>query len=187
MSASFPTLYTERLALVEIKQEHVDDMFKLFSDKKVTEFYNVITLTKKEEAQKYIDWFRSRFAEKEGIRWGISLEGTKNIIGTAGFNNFTKHHRANLGYDLQTAYWNKGLITEALKAIINYGFDVLEINRIEAEVMQGNVISESVLLKLGFTREGILRQCMHWNEQYYDMTMFSLLHDDVMKTKLPDN
>jgi ribosomal-protein-alanine N-acetyltransferase len=73
MFDTFPTLHTDRLDLVEIKQEHLNDIFKLFSDSRVTQFYNIVTLTK----------------------------GHSNIIGTIGFNNFTKRHRANIGYDLQ--------------------------------------------------------------------------------------
>jgi len=106
------------------------------------------------------------------------MKGQQKIIGTVGFNNFIKLHRANIGYDLQTDHWNKGYITEALKAVINYGFNKLEINRIEAEVMQGNIISERVLTKLNFKNEGVLREWMFWNEKHYDMTMFSLLKAD---------
>src|SRR3954447_2916618 len=131
MPDTFPTLHTERLDLVEIRQKHLGDIFKLFSDEKVTKYYNVVTLTKKSEAQKYIDWFRTRYAEKAAIRWGISLKGRDCIIGTVGFNNFTKRHRANLGYDLQSEYWNNGYVAEALKAVIDFGFRELDINRIE--------------------------------------------------------
>ncbi|MEO6818782.1 MAG: GNAT family N-acetyltransferase [Ginsengibacter sp.] len=183
MADKFPILHTARLDLVEIRQEHLNDIYNLFNDSSVTQYYNVTTLNNEEEAQKYLDWFSSRFAEQAGIRWGISLKGKKNIIGTAGFNNFTKQHRANLGYDLQTAFWNKGYVTEALQAILQFGFTALEINRIEAEVMQGNTASEKVLTKLGFKNEGILRQWMHWNETYYDMTMFSLLRKEFFEGK----
>jgi ribosomal-protein-alanine N-acetyltransferase len=174
----FPILKTDRLDLVEIKQSHLADLYKLFSDENVTRFYNLLPLTNEQEAQKPIDWFQSRFKDKLGIRWGIAIKGQKNIIGTIGFNNFTKRHRANIGYDLQTEHWNNGYITEALKTVINFGFDQLEINRIEAEVMQGNIISEKVLDKLNFKNEGILREWMFWNDKHYDMTMFSLLKAD---------
>jgi ribosomal-protein-alanine N-acetyltransferase len=83
------------------------------------------------------------------------VKGHNGIIGTAGFNNYAKRHRANLGYDLQTEFWNKGYMTEALKTVIDFGFKELGINRIEAEVMQGNATSERVLAKLGFINEGI--------------------------------
>ena len=183
MLDTFPILYTERLQLIEITQAHLGDLFKLFGDSRVTQFYNVVTLTKEEEAQKYIDWFRNRFEGKAGIRWGISLKGESRIIGTLGFNNFAKNHRANLGYDLKADFWNKGYATEALKAVIEFGFNDLNINRIEAEVMQGNTASESVLTKLGFIKEGILREWVHWNDKHYDMTMFSILQSDVRHVK----
>jgi len=175
---TFPTLHTDRLDLIEIKQVHLADLYKLFSDENVTRFYNLLPLTNEQEAQKSIDWFQSRFKDKLGIRWGIAFKGQQNIIGTIGFNNFTKRHRANIGYDLQTEHWNNGYITEALKTVINFGFDQLEINRIEAEVMQGNNISEKVLDKLNFKNEGVLREWMFWNGKHYDMTMFSLLKAD---------
>jgi ribosomal-protein-alanine N-acetyltransferase len=149
----------------------------------VTEFYNVVTLTKEGEAQKFIDWFKNRFKENAGIRWGISLKGQDNIIGTIGFNNFNKRHRANIGFDLQSDFWNNGYLTEALKAVIEFGFRNLDINRIEAEVMQGNIASEKVLTKIGFKNEGVLREWMYWNEKHYDMTMFSLLQSDFRVTE----
>ena len=175
---TFPILSTNRLDLVEIKQMHLDDLYKLFSDENVTRFYNLLPLKNGKEAQKSIDWFQARFKDKLGIRWGIAIKGQENIIGTVGFNNFTKRHRANIGYDLKTEHWNNGYITEALTTVISFGFNQLEINRIEAEVMQGNVISEKVLEKLNFKNEGVLREWMYWNEKHYDMTMFSLLKSD---------
>jgi [ribosomal protein S5]-alanine N-acetyltransferase len=175
---TFPILNTDRLDLVEIKQSHLGDLYKLFSDENVTRFYNLLPLKNEQEAQKSIDWFQTRFKDKLGIRWGIAFKGQQNIIGTVGFNNYCKQHRANIGYDLQTEHWNNGFITEALKTVINFGFSQLEINRIEAEVMIGNIVSEKVLEKLNFKNEGILRQWMFWNERHYDMIMFSLLKTD---------
>ena len=104
--------------------------------------------------------------------------GEQNIIGIIGFNNFTKRHKANIGFDLQSESWNKGIMTEALSAVLNFGFNQLEINRIEAEVMPGNENSEKLLLKLNFKKEGVLRQWMFWNDKHYDMSMFSLLKSD---------
>jgi ribosomal-protein-alanine N-acetyltransferase len=174
----FPDLTTERLDLVEIQQSHLKDLFLLFGDTKVTEFYNLLPLASEQEGQKLLDWFRSRFKDGLGIRWGIALKGKSDIIGTIGFNNYTQKHRANIGYDLQSLYWGKGYMTEALKAVIDFGFNELDINRIEAEVMQGNIASEKLLEKLNFTKEGVLRHWMFWNEQHYDMTMYSLLKNE---------
>ena len=186
MLENFPELNTERLNLIEITQAHLNDYYKLFSDERVVKYYNIIPLRDEHEAQKYLGWFESRFKEKLGIRWGIALKGEKNIIGTLGFNNFQKNHRANLGYDLKFDFWNKGIITEALREIIKFGFEELGVNRIEAEVMQGNVASERVLAKLDFNREGVLKDWMYWNEKHYDMTMFSLLRSEYRLKQKPD-
>ena len=175
---TFPAIHTNRLDLVEIRQQHLINIYNLFADENVTRFYNLLPLTVESDAQKFIDWYQNRFKEKLGIRWGISLKGEQDIIGTIGFNNFKKRHKANIGYDLQPDYWNKGIMTEALRAVINFGFNQLEINRMEAEVMQGNVNSEKLLLKLNFLKEGVLREWMLWNDNYYDMSMFSLLKSD---------
>ena len=78
----------------------------------------------------------------------------KTFLGTIGYNNFSEKHRANLGYDLQSIYSNKGYMTEAIEAVVEFGFNNLNVNRIEAEVMIGNIQSEKLLLKLGFHNEG---------------------------------
>lgn len=175
---SFPVLRTERLDLIEIEQHHLRDVFCLFSNPEVTRFYNIITLEQEGQAQMYLDHFRHRFKERAAIRWGMALKGDQRIIGTLGFNSFIKRHRANIGYDLLPQYWHKGLAAEALKAVLDFGFEKLHINRVEAEVMQGNSASERLLEKLGFLKEGVLRQWMLWNGRYYDMSMFSLLRSD---------
>ena len=151
---TFPILNTERLNLIEMNNSHLGDLFKLFGDENVTRFYNLLPLKNEQEAQETLNWYKNRFNNKLGIRWGITIKGKQNVIGTIGFNSFTKQHRANIGYDLQTAHWNNGYITEALKEVISFGFEKLEVNRIEGEVMQGNLISEKVLKKLSFKKEG---------------------------------
>lgn len=173
--SAFPTLHTERLDLVEIRQTHLGDLYRLFRDEHVTRFYNLLPFKQEEDAQALLDWFRSRTASWLAIRWGITLKGSEELIGTLGFNNFTENHRASLGYDLRAEHWGCGYMPEALRAVIGFGFETLGVNRIEAEVMSGNVSSERVLTKLGFQKEGLLRQWMFWNEQHYDMTLFSLL------------
>lgn len=174
----FPKLETDRLDLIEIKEDHLKDLYTLFSNKEVVRYYNLLPYRSLTDGQKFIDWYRTRFEEKLAIRWGIALKGSRNIIGTIGFNNYTYKHKAQIGYDLQQAYWNKGYISEALNKVVDFGFENLEINRIEAEIMVGNTASEKVLQKLHFTKEGVLRHWMFWNEQYFDIIMYSLLRNE---------
>ena len=177
----FPILHTTRLDLIEITQNHLSDLFTLFGDAEVVRFYNLLPFQNQSEGQRIVDLFQTRFANQTGIRWGIALKGTTSIIGTIGYNSYTTNHKATIGYDLQTQHWKKGYTTEALEEVIKYGFNKLQVNRIEAEVMQGNVRSEKVLTKLNFSNEGVLRDWMYWNEKHYDMTMFSLLKAESLK------
>lgn len=174
----FPAIRTPHLELVQITEEHANDLFKIFGDEHVTRYYNLLPPEDERDCRRLIDHFRHRFETKSAIRWGIRQNDNNEIIGTVGFNSFTKKHRANIGYDLQYAYWNQDIITEALYAVISFGFYALDINRIEAEVMEGNDPSIQVLHKMGFHQEGTLRQWMFWNNKHYDMLMFSLLRSD---------
>lgn len=158
-----------------MQQKYLTDLFLLSGDDNVTRYYNIKTFLKPEDGQIYLDWFRNRFTERAGIRWGIRLKGKKNLIGTIGYNNFTENHRANLGYDLRSAFWNNGYMAEAAEAVITFGFNYLKINKIEAEVIPGNSQSERLLLKLGFTNEGCLKAWIYGDNRHFDMSMFSLL------------
>ncbi|MBW8687293.1 GNAT family N-acetyltransferase [Chitinophaga rhizophila] len=175
----FPTIRTPHLELIQITEAHADDLLKLFGDQQVTRYYNLSPFECTNDSHKLIDHFRKRFEAGTAIRWGIRLNESNEIIGTAGFNNFTRKHRANIGCELQHAYWNRGITTEAMHAIISYGFHALDINRMEAEVMEGNEPSIHLLNKIGFKQEGTLRQWMYWNNKHYDMLMFSLLRSDA--------
>jgi ribosomal-protein-alanine N-acetyltransferase len=85
-------------------------------------FYNLLPFQNESEGQRIIDLFQTRFTNQTGIRWGIALKGTNNIIGAIGYNSYAANHKATIGYDLQTHHWNKGYATEALQKVIEFGF-----------------------------------------------------------------
>jgi len=174
----FPELHTERLDLIAMTNEHIPDIFKLFTDDRVTKYYNVIPLHTHEDAEGILKMLDKRYAQETGIRWGIALKGQRQLIGNIGFNTYTKGHRSTIGYSLMPDYWNKGYMSEAITEIITYGFDMLSVNRIEAEVIPGNSASERVLSKLGFRQEGLLRQWMLWDGKLNDINMYALLRSD---------
>jgi ribosomal-protein-alanine N-acetyltransferase len=183
MSEKFPQLATERLDLIEITKIHLFDFFILFSDERVARYYQIIPFKEVKEAQVYLDLFEFRMKRQTGIRWGIALKGRTNIIGTIGFNSFQRNQTGNLAYDLQFDFWNRGFATEAARAVLNYGFDHLEIIRVEADVMIGNTGSDRVLEKLGFTYEGVVLKRMYWNGKYYDKKVFSLPKEDFNRSR----
>ncbi len=175
---NFPALHTLRLDLVELTAGHAPGLFRLFSDKQVTEFYPVYPFANEEDAVTVINMLAERYRRGEGIRWGIALKGRGDIIGIIGFNGFTRGHKAAIVFALMPEYWGEGYITEAIKPVAEYGFSHLELQRIEAEVMPGNTASGRTLAKLGFKHEGLLRQWIQWDGQCFDADMYSLLKND---------
>lgn len=172
---TFPVLETPRLVLRELRADDADAIYALFSDPAVTRYHDLDTFTAAAQAHEFIARMRQRFANRAGIRWGIVRENDM-VIGTGGFNRWNIHDRfAHLGYDLAQAAWGQGIMTEAIGAMIRFGFDGLDLNRIEAETMLDNVASMRVLAKCGFREEGVLRQRYFWKGAFHDMRMFSLL------------
>ena len=175
---NFPTLHTERLDLIEVTSVHTADLFALVTDKRVSRFFNVFPATHESEMEKVVERIRNMYAGKTGIRWGIQLKGTANIIGTIGYYNLTDKHRGVLAYALIPEYWRKGYVGESLNEVLRFGFEKLDLRRIDAEIRPGNVASENALMKYGFLHEGLLRQWTLWNGEYQDMNMYSLLANE---------
>jgi ribosomal-protein-alanine N-acetyltransferase len=172
----FPTLKTRRLALRELRFSDARAVFDLFSDPDVMRYYNHEPLRTLAEAKRTLRFMCDAFLQGNGIRWGIVLRGKRRVIGTCGFNAWHKPAcYAEIGYDLARRHWNRGLMTEALRAMIAYGFEVMRLNRIEARVMPENTASACVLRKLGFSSEGVLRERGFWKGIHHDLEMFSLL------------
>ncbi|WP_075527493.1 GNAT family N-acetyltransferase [Sporosarcina ureilytica] len=172
----FPILETERLLLREIKKEDAKGIFACFSSNDVTRFYGQETLEHLEQAEEFVDFFSKNHREKRGIRWGIERKGTQGIIGTIGFNAWSpKHKRAEIGYEIHPNEWRKGYITEAVLKVISYGFEEMDLTRIGAVVFIENVPSNKLLTKIGFQKEGVLKDYMYQNGKAHDTYVYSLL------------
>lgn len=170
----FPILETSRLKLDELTQEDSNDLFTLFSNSSVVEYYDLEAFTELSQANHLIQFFNTRFTEKSGLRWAIRLKGTDQLIGTCGFNTWSpKMKNAVIGYDLNPKFWGNGYTTEAVHCIIKSAFlgelQCGELNRIQADTVPGNSASESLLLKVGFKEEGIRRQSGYWKNQFHDL------------------
>jgi ribosomal-protein-alanine N-acetyltransferase len=124
------------------------------------------------------------FEKGEGFRWGITLksgEAPGEVIGTCGYHAWAKDHfRAEIGYELARDYWGQGLMAEAIKALLAFGFEEMALNRVEAMVLEGNKASAGFLEKLGFQREVILREYEFVRGKFRDVLLFSLLSKDYL-------
>lgn len=184
MDKPFPILHTRRLTMVPLDETHLDALYCLFGDEEITRYTHIETFNAESSARRYLEWTRERFKEEIGIHWGITLKGHTELIGTICFNFYTPHERGNVGYDLLKAYWRQGYASEALYAVLCYGFQELNINRMEAEVMEGNLASARLLEKMGFQKEGLLRHWMYKEDRPYNVWVYSLLLSDILKAIL---
>jgi ribosomal-protein-alanine N-acetyltransferase len=181
---TFPILETKRLKLIEITHRHVEYLYEILSLEEVTRFYGTNRFTLPVEASRLIDMFHKNLVDKRGIRWGIKLKENQRIIGTVGLNGLQlQNKRAEIGYELHPAYWRKGFGEEAIKEVLRFCFNQLDLFRIGAVVYPENEASINLLLKLGFTKEGLLRGYIHQNDQFHDTYVLSLLKPEWIKSQ----
>ncbi len=132
----------------------------------------------REQVREYmVDQYRKR----RGFRWIITLKGDVRPIGTLGFYKWSPSagYQAEMGYDLAKEHWGKGIMTEAMTAVIDFGFERMGLNRIEVYVMPRNKRSVRMIRRLGFKREGLIRQ-RYFDEfgNFTDDILFSMLRRD---------
>lgn len=155
----FPELETERLFLRQIEDSDMEQLYEILSDPEVAKFDYFYPIGSKEEAMKFIKRYKAELEENEEITWGIILKETNKLIGICCLGDFNEGaSRAEIGYDITRTEWRKGYATEALESVIYYGFNTMDLNRIEATITPGNDGSVKVLRRLSFTQEGIVRE-----------------------------
>lgn len=175
----FPRLETERFILR--KEEEIDrhDIFELYSIESVVKHMPFTPFISVEDAVDEMNWYKKIFKEQSGLRWMIEDRESKKVIGTCGFLNYEKiHNRIEIGYDLSPDFWGKGIMTEVAKCIIDFGFLRMKINKIEAKVEPENEASIRLMHKLGFHKEGVLRQHKFEKGKYIDLAIFSMLKSE---------
>ena len=174
---TFPRLETENLVLRELHSGDAESLFATLGDKEVTEFYDDEVFTDIAQASEQLEAWAVGFKARRGVRWGITQRGNDKIVGTCGYYGVhSRHKRAGIGYELARSFWRQGIMTEALGAIIEFGFKRIGLNRIEAVAMPENEGSVRLLRGMGFSQEGLLREYENWGDKgHVDLMMFSLL------------
>ena len=180
----FPELITARLCLRQMTIDDAKDFFAIRSnqtimarlDKKVAgSIEEVILLLKKIECA---------IESNSGINWALCLKENNKQIGIVGFHNiYIENHRAEIGYTLLPDFHRKGLMKEAVNALIHYGFNQLKFHSIEAKVNPVNQASINLLKGFGFVKEAHFKQNFYFNGDFLDTAIYSLLADSYAKAK----
>ncbi|MBM7693643.1 ribosomal-protein-alanine N-acetyltransferase [Peribacillus deserti] len=173
---NFTELHTQRLELVEIKAEHGQRLYDIFSKEEATRYYGMDAFKSVEQAANLIHSFQKMFSEKRAVRWGIVLKENNSLIGTIGLNNLQLwNKRTEIGYDLHPDFWRKGYVSEALQEVLRHVFEDLGLHRAGAVTFPDNEASSSLLKKLSFKEEGLLRGYIFQGGRSHDACVFSLL------------
>ncbi len=173
----FPEIITKRLKLTQIKKSDADELLLLRSSEIVMQFIDKEKTKTLEESEALIKRIDDDANSNNGITWRISLIGNPDkLIGTIGFWRIIKpHYRAEVGYLLNPAFWRKGIMKEALQAVIEFGFNSIYLHSIEAHINPGNTASAALLENVGFVREAYFKEDYFFRGHFLDSAIYSLL------------
>ena len=176
MSLSTPTLHTSRLRLRPFTGSDADFLFSLHSNAYVLRYWDSPPWGERERAERFLTRCRQIAEEGSGARLAVERISDGSFIGWCGLTGWNREYRsASLGYCFDDAVWGHGYATEAARALLQWAFDTLAMNRVQAETDTRNAASARVLEKLGFLREGTLREDCVVNGEVSDSWVYGLL------------
>lgn len=182
--SSFPIVTTERLRLRQLMHDDAEAVIDVFSTEAMLRYLNIDPTDTPEKAIELIDWLNRMFEEGIAVNWGITLLNDDTVIGTCGNYGWDKSNRkVDIGYHIIQPLWGKGYATEAARDVVAWCFDNLNVHRIQADCTEGNIGSERVLLKCGFTHEGTWRESCWEHERFVNIRQFGLLRPEFEAAK----
>lgn len=180
--SSMPTLYTDRLSLRAMHPIDAEDMFDYARRPEVTKYL----LWREHEdihfTRDYLAYIGRRYALGDFYDWAIIDRESRRMIGTCGFTKIdTANNSAEIGYVLNPDFHRRGFGSEAVKRILKFGFEELKLNRIEARFMQGNEASLALMMSVGMTFEGYMRDLVLAKGSYRTVGVSSILRSEYEK------
>lgn len=172
----FPTLFTNNLELRQFTEADLNDYFLIRSDEKV-----MVALDKNpnsfSETEALMQTMKKRVEENTAIDWVICTKTNKQLMGYLGYHNIDLiHKRAEIGYALFFEYHRKGLMKQAIKAVIDYGFNTMNLHSIMANTNPVNIASQNLLIANGFVKEAHFKEDFYFNGAFTDTFIYSLIN-----------
>ncbi len=169
-------IQTPRLTLRRVTMRDAQDMFEYSKDPEVAQHVLWDAHKSISESKAYIRYMLRKYRGGEPASWGIVETATGRLIGTIGYMWYqSDNNAAEVGYSLARDCWNKGYMTEALKAVLRYSFEEYGLNRVEAIHEVSNPASGAVMRKCGMKKEGTLRQKLYNKGRYVDVDLYAIL------------
>lgn len=175
-----PVLETERLTLRPLDERDAPAVFEYASNPNVTRYTLFDTHRTIDDALAFVgEYARGSYLEGVPAPLGVILKKTGALIGTIGCRWASVPNRCmELGYAIGEAYWKRGYVTEAARALIAHVFAAYEVERVQAHHMTGNEASGRVMEKLGMTREGTFRSAVLRGGAFVDLHAYSVLRGE---------
>ena len=173
----FPNLETERLLLRRVNENDANEIFALRSNPETMKYIPRPLVKSIDDALEHITMIDAKIESNEGINWAITYKDNPKLIGIIGHYRIKpEHFRAEVGYMLLPEYNGKGIISEAIKEVVNYGFNAMKLHSIEAIIDPENFGSERVLQKCGFVKEAHLKENEFYEGRFLDTVIYSILN-----------
>lgn len=174
--SNLPTLETERLILRKITMDDAEDLFAYTSDEAVAKYVTWNAHETIHDTKDFIQFVLSRYASNSPAPWAIVYKETNKVIGTIDFVNWQEYHKvAEIGYALSKEYWGKGIMSESLEAVMKFGFEHMDLVRIQAFCMVGNKGSARVMEKAGMLYEGTRRKILYIKGEHRDLMGYAIV------------
>jgi len=176
---AFPTLHTERLELREFDARFVEDIFAVRGDPVVQRFNSVPHLTR-DDTFRFIAERLAQYASRHEIAWALLARSLGRVVGDVTLFDWDRYHRrALIGYELARDHWGKGFADEAIRAVLQFAFTQMDLNRVEIWTSAANQSSLRLASRLGFALDGTLRKrILEDDGQLHDCAVFGLLRED---------
>ncbi|MFT8322057.1 MAG: GNAT family protein [Bacillus sp. (in: firmicutes)] len=176
-----PTLETERLILRKLTPADLEDMYVYGSNPDVTKYVTWDTHQTVSDTNGFLQFILSQYEKKQIAPWGMEYKENSRIIGTIDFVWWhPDQYRAEIGYALSQEYWGKGIMTEAAKEVVQFGFEKMGLTRIQAKCFTENTGSARVMEKAGMTFEGIMRKGIFVKGESLDLKVYSVLKEEFL-------
>ncbi len=177
-----PTFETERLVLRKITPADLYDMYDYAREDEVSRYLLWSPHLNLDETKGLIEHLQRAYKKGRCTDWGVALKENGLLIGTCGFASVDTHNnRAEIGYVLSHRYRGRGYMREAARKVLSIGFDVLDLNRIEARILIGNTPSEKLAMDIGMRYEGTLRNSLYIKGEYKSFSYYAINKDDYQK------
>ncbi len=170
------TLPTERLSLRFLHEGDLPALYTIYSHPEVMRFWNYPPWINSQQAVQMLNETLEAYQDGSGLRLGIERKSDRYLLGACSLFQFHEHsRRAEIGYLLGRPHWGFGYMHETLNALLEYAFNSMQLNRLEADIDPRNTASAKTLERLGFKKEGHLRE--HWivGDEITDTWLYGLL------------